>query len=146
MSPAQAISPTPSIASRARSSVALGSRTTFAASPAMRLGARIAALIPSATSSACDGSCSGAHCPFSIGGGVGARSNRTVAMSTPEIPSTSAWWVFDTSAKPPSARPWTSHISHSGFERSRRWEKIRPAIPRSCSIEPGAGSAVWRTW
>ena len=67
-------------------------------------------------------------------------------MSTPETPSTSAWWVFETSANPPLASPWTSQISQSGFERSSRCEKIRPAIPRSCSIDPGDGSAVWRTW
>ena len=59
-------------------------------------------------------------------GGTGERSNSTVAMSTPETPSTSAWWVFEISAKRPPSRPWTSQISQSGFERSRRWEKIRP--------------------
>ena len=30
--------------------------------------------------------------------------------------------------------------------RSSCWEKIRAAIRRSCSSEPGAGSAEWRTW
>ena len=67
-------------------------------------------------------------------------------MSTPDTPSTSAWWVFETSAKRSPSSPCTSQISHSGLERSSRWEKIRPARPRSCSSEPGAGSAVWRTW
>ena len=42
--------------------------------------------------------------------------------------------------------PGPARVSHSGLERSRRWEKIRPASWRSCSLEPGAGSAVWRTW
>src|SRR2546423_6827063 len=45
----------------------------------------------------------------------------------------------------PSA-PGTSHGSESGFERSSRWEKMRPASSLSWSIEPGLGSAVWRTW
>ncbi len=67
-------------------------------------------------------------------------------MSTPETPSTSAWWVFEISAKRLSSRPCTSQISHSGFERSSRWEKMRPTSWRSCSSEPGRGSAVWRTW
>ena len=33
----------------------------------------------------------------------------------------------------------TSHISHSGFERSRRWEKTRAARIRSCSSRAGRG-------
>ena len=62
------------------------------------------------------------------------------------MPSTSAWWVLEISAKRPSSSPWTSHVSHSGFARSSRWEWMRAASARSCSSEPGAGSAVWRTW
>ena len=51
-----------------------------------------------------------------------------------------------------SARSWssptrsTSHISHSGLERSSCCENTRPASVRSSSSPPGAGSAVWRTW
>ena len=67
-------------------------------------------------------------------------------MSTPETPSTSAWWLLVTSAKRPSSTLSISHISHSGFERSRRWEKTRAARIRSCSSLPGAGRAVWRMW
>ena len=43
------------------------------------------------------------------------------------------------SAKRPSSSPCTSHSSHSGFERSRRWEKIRPTSWRSCSTAAGRG-------
>ena len=60
-------------------------------------------------------------------------------MSTPETPSTSAWWVLVTSAKRFRVRPWTSHSSHSGFVRSSCWEKTRAAIRRSCSSDPGDG-------
>jgi hypothetical protein len=63
-------------------------------------------------------------------------------MSTPETPSTSAWCVLLIIAKRLPSSPCTSHSSQSGFERSRRWEKIRPASWRSCSVEPGLGSAV----
>ena len=70
----------------------------------------------------------------------------TLAMSTPAMPSMSAWWVLVMSAKPPPSRPSTIHTSHSGLERSSCWEKIRPASSSSCSSEPGCGSAVWRTW
>ncbi len=66
-------------------------------------------------------------------------------MSTPDTPSTRAWWVFEISANSPVSKPWTIQISHSGLERSSRWEKIRPASSRSCSIDPGLASAVWRT-
>jgi hypothetical protein len=67
-------------------------------------------------------------------------------MSTPEIPSTSAWWVLAISAKRRPAMRSTSQISHSGLERSRRWEKSRPASRFSAASSPGRGSAVWRTW
>ena len=60
-------------------------------------------------------------------------------MSTPEMPSISAWWVLTISAKRFLSSPWTSQISHSGFERSSCWEKRRPAMLRSCSSEPGRG-------
>jgi len=45
-------------------------------------------------------------------------------------------------AKPPSARPSTTHSSQSGFERSSCWEKILAANTRSCCSEPGSGSEV----
>ena len=79
-------------------------------------------------------------------GGSGSRSNSTVEMSTPETPSTSAWWVLEISAKLSSPTRSTSHSSHSGLERSSPWAKIRPARLRSCSSPAGSGSAVWRTW
>ena len=67
-------------------------------------------------------------------------------MSTPETPSTSAWWLLPTIAKRSPLSPSTSHSSQSGLVRSSCWEKIRAARLRNCSSEPGAGSAVWRTW
>ena len=67
-------------------------------------------------------------------------------MSTPEIPSTSAWWVLAISAKRPPDMLCTSQISHSGLERSRRWEKSRPASRFSAASSAGLGSAVWRMW
>ena len=70
----------------------------------------------------------------------------TVARSTPATPSTSAWWVLEISAKRLRSSPCTSHSSHSGFERSSRCECTRAVSARSCSSEPGEGSAVWRTW
>ena len=36
-------------------------------------------------------------------------------MSTPETPSTSAWWLLPTIAKRSPSRPSTSHSSHSGL-------------------------------
>ena len=104
--------------------------------------------IASLSRSRSEGSGLGAHLGGRSGGGGGSssRSNRTVVMSTPETPSTSAWWLLPTIANRSPSRPSTSHSSHSGFERSSCWEKIREARLRSCSSEPGAGSAVWRTW
>ncbi len=80
------------------------------------------------------------------GCGIGVASNSTVIRSTPEMPSTSAWWDFEISAKRPRSSPCTSHVSHSGLARSSRCEWMRAASARSCSSEPGCGSAVWRTW
>ena len=62
------------------------------------------------------------------------------------MPSTSAWWVLEITAKRLPMSPWTSQISHSGLARSSCWECTRAAIARSCSSEPGEGSAVWRMW
>ena len=45
-------------------------------------------------------------------------------MSTPETPSTRAWWLLPTIAKRSPSRPSTSHSSQSGFERSSCCEKI----------------------
>ncbi len=81
-----------------------------------------------------------------VGAGSRAVSNSTVVMSTPEMPSTSAWWVFATSAKRPPDMLCTSQISHSGLERSRRCENSRPARRLSAASSAGCGSAVWRMW
>ena len=67
-------------------------------------------------------------------------------MSTPETPSTIAWWVLVRIAKRSRSRPCASHSSQSGFERSSCWEKTRPASRFSCASPPGSGSAVWRMW
>ena len=85
------------------------------------------------------------------GDGSGLVSKRIEVMSTPETPSTSAWWVFEIIAQrgEPSAsgeRPSTMFISQSGFERSSCWAKSRPPRAASSSSPPGAGSALWRTW
>src|SRR3954470_15416218 len=39
------------------------------------------------------------------GGGSGSRSKSTVAMSTPETPSTRQWWVLEITAKAPPLDP-----------------------------------------
>jgi hypothetical protein len=66
----------------------------------------------------------------------------TVAMSTPETPSTRAWWVLQTSANASSPTRSTIQISHSGFERSSCWERTRPASALSSASDAGAGRAV----
>ena len=64
----------------------------------------------------------------------------------PEIPSTSAWWVFESTANAPPSSPSASQSSQSGLSRSSCCANTRPASSRSCCSEPGAGSAVERTW
>ncbi len=94
------------------------------------------------------GSDCGAHGGASWGTacGTGVASNRTVARSMPEMPSTSEWWVLEISAKRLPSSPCTRYVSHSGFERSSACEWMRAASARSWSSDPGDGSAVWRTW
>jgi hypothetical protein len=102
---------------------------------------------PRTARSLAEGSGSGIHpCSGPAGSGTGVTSNSTVAMSTPDTPSTSAWWVFVSSANRFRCRPWTSQSSHSGFERSSCCENSRPVSLRSWSSDPGCGSAEWRTW
>ncbi len=146
-SPAHTTSPIPSAASRSCSTERPGRPSAPRARPATSIGVRTRPRTPSAARARSDGSGAGTHLSSgSTSGGTGERSKSTVAMSTPATPSTSAWCVFEISAKRFCSRPWMIHTSQSGFERSSRWEKMRPASSRSCSSLPGRGSAVWRTW
>ena len=114
----------------------------------MRSGIFATPSAPRASSASSLGSGFGSH--GRTGGvsptGTGFASNRTVARSTPETPSTSAWWVLLISAKRLSSSPCTRYISHSGLERSSCWEKRRPVSIASWSSSPGAGNEEWRTW
>ena len=60
-------------------------------------------------------------------------------MSTPDTPSTRQWCVLVMIAKRSSPTRSTSHSSHSGFARSSRWAKIRPARRRSSASPAGVG-------
>ena len=133
--------------SRPRARARAGSASR-APSPPRRASPSSSRRCPRVSRSSGDGAGSGIHGsrPSSGGRPSGPRSKRTVPRSTPAMPSIIAWWVLDSSAKPPPARPSTSHSSHSGLERSSCWEKMRAARFMSCSSLPGAGSAVWRTW
>ena len=148
LSVAHAISPTPSSASRVVSNVSVGRVAADAARPASSNGVRTRPRMPRAARSSEDGSGCGRHGSPSCGsaGGFGSASNSTVARSTPAMPSTSAWWVFEISAKRSPSSPWTSHVSHSGLARSSCCEWMRAASERSCASDPGDGSAVWRMW
>ena len=60
-------------------------------------------------------------------------------MSTPEMPSTIAWWVLVRIAKRSRSSPCASHSSQSGLERSSCWEKTRPASRFSCVLAARLG-------
>ena len=82
-----------------------------------------------------------------VGAGSGDVSKSTVAMSTPETPSTSAWWVLDMSAKrSPSQALDEPDLPQRLASGPARWAKTRPARRLSSCSPPGAGSAVWRMW
>ncbi len=77
------------------------------------------------------------------GSGSGEVVNSTEVMSTPETPSTSAWWVLQIIANRalpsgPGARPSTRWTSHSGLWRSSGIAKSRPARRRELLV--GAGT------
>ncbi len=143
----QATSPSASTVSLTFLAVPTGRVAARAARRASLNGLSATPRSPWAASSAEDGWGLGTQldCPFDCSG-TGFRSNSTVAMSMPETPSTSAWWVLVMIATRFPSRPCTSHISHSGLERSSACEKRRPVMFLSCSSEPGEGRAEWRTW
>ena len=134
------ISPMPSAASRARSSARSGWASAVSAPSSSATPVRIAPCRPAA--SRCHRAGLRVGLPGRCGRwaaacGSGERSNSTVARSTPAIPSISEWWVLVISAKRLSSRPSISHISHSGFERSSCWEKMRAVRSCSCSMPAG---------
>ena len=101
-----------------------------------------------------DGSGSGRH---GVSGGGGSTTSGVwlwiaVIISTPDLPSTAAWWIFNTKAKAPGgtpstlSRPSMTYNSHSGFDRSsgRAWS--RAAWMQNCRQSPGRGRAMCRTW
>jgi hypothetical protein len=90
--PAHATSATPSTASRATSSEAVGCVAASSARPASENGSRASPRTPRAASATPLGSGCGTHGSPSNGScvGTGSASKRTVARSTPAIPSTSA--------------------------------------------------------
>ena len=143
----QPTSPSASAASATCPAAALGCSTARSIRRRTRTGALSRPSASRAASSAADGGRPGAHeRSGSAGSGTGSTSKSTVAMSTPETPSTSAWCVLVRKANRLRVSPWTSHSSQSGFVRSSACEKTRAALRRSCSSDPGAGSAEWRTW
>ncbi len=146
--PAQTISPMPSAATRASASARSGVRSAAIAFAVTDMEAFAMPTAPALTRSTGLGSGSAIHGSRSSSTGVGSgpRSKRTVARSTPAIPSIIAWWAFVSRPKLPSSSPSMSHISHSGLERSSCWENTRATRFWSCSWLPGDGSAVWRTW
>ncbi len=145
--PAAAIEASPASVFAAAEPACRGLPTAPTADRARSSGVAARSITASPNSVAPLGSGRGYHGgPGSRSGGSGSRSKSTVMMSTPEIPSTSAWCVLQTSANWSSLTRLTSQISHSGLERSSCWENTRPASLRSCSSLAGAGSAVWRTW
>ena len=146
--PAQASAPSPTSESRMLPRIARGPRNSARTPRAISRGTVARSISASARSCDREGMGRGSQRLPAAGGvsGCGFVSKRIVKMSTPEMPSTSAWCVFDRIAKRPPSMPSTSHISHSGLSRSSCCENTRPASARSCSSEPGAGSAVARMW
>ncbi len=93
LSPAQAISPTPSTASRALLIAVSGCVAADTARAATSTPALTIPRTPAATISAPEGSRAATHSSSasgSFGLGTGSRSNSTVARSTPAMPSISA--------------------------------------------------------
>ena len=148
LSPAHAIAPTPTSHSPACPRTCRGARVSARRPRAPSAGTVARSSSAWASSSASVGSGRGTQSLPSAAGGVasGETSKSTEVMSTPLTPSTRAWWVFEMIAKRSPSSPSTRLSSHSGLVRSSGRANSRPARLRSCSSEPGAGSALWRTW
>ena len=141
------ISETASSPSTALRAALSGLRTASIAFSAILIGTPIASPTPRPTSSAVEGDFCGTQSSSTAAiSGTGSRSKSTVPMSTPETPSTIAWWVLVRIAKRSRSNPCTSQSSQRGLERSSCCEKTRPASRFSCASPPGSGSAVWRMW
>ena len=67
-------------------------------------------------------------------------------ISAPDSPSTTAWWIFVSTATLPLSSPSITYSSHSGRARSSGRETIRATCSASWSSLPGAASAISRTW
>ena len=137
--------PSASVASDRPSSPSCSStrRGTWIASVSARC-TRATSATPSlsVSSSSCSGvgAGSGSHAGASGMVGSGVKSNRTVATSTPEMPSTSAWCVFWITATLPPSSPSTNQSSHSGRSRSSCCVCTRSNSARSCARVPGSGA------
>ena len=70
------------------------------------------------------------------------RRSKALKSSSPEMPSTMAWWAFTIMAKWSSPTDSTSQSSHSGFPRSSFWDMMRPASRFSWRRSAGGGSAA----
>ena len=146
--PPEASAPTAAASSTTRRTTRRGPRSTARAPRTISVGrvARSTSASPSSWASLGNGRATHGRSGGAGGGASGAASNSTVVMSTPEMPSTRAWWVLASRAKRSPSSLSTSQISHSGLSRSSCCENTRPARFFSCCSEPGRGSAVWRTW
>ena len=79
--------------------------------------------------------------------GSGSRSNRTVARSTPAMPSISAWWAFVSSAEAAVVEALDQpHLPQRLGAVELLGEDARARGSSAARRLPGCGSAVWRTW
>ncbi len=114
LTPASVVAPTPTTVSLRWASALRGVRSAARAPLSISPGTVERSSSASPSSFACPGSGRATHGAGGRDGcsGSGEASNSTVVMSTPEIPSTSAWWVFAITANLSFAMCATNHISH----------------------------------
>ena len=129
-----------------RSTARWGVRSTARADRTSSAGSLSRSTTLSISSSSDVGAGSGCQRGGSTGVGSGVRSNRTVATSSPETPSTMQWWVLEMIATRSPSTPSTNQSSQSGRRRSSGWDWSRPISVLSCSSLPGVGRAVRRMW
>ena len=152
-SAAQTISPMPSARLARLAERALGRRSAATRRAPRRRRAPCAQRRATPAASELDAAsarargCHGSSGCVDLGAASGARSNSTVARSTPAMPSISAWWVLEISAEAAVVEALDEpHLPQRLGAVELLGEDPRGEVAAAAPRCPGAGSAVWRTW
>ncbi len=88
----------------------------------------------------------GVHGRAGPAGAPGAASSSAPRAAMPAVGSPMTWWILTNMPTRPSGSPGSSHICHSGRDRSRRRRRNCSAARSRAASSPGSGSGTTCTW